>query len=220
MANIASDGIPAIQHFITICGFTAIQSNYIVNTEGIQDIDALNNVYLKDVKRMTENLSHLHVNWGGAYIGTGVITNLTSLNWWIQDSRAQGLVPDPNAWNKNVTNDACQRMNLERQSHDLASEDIAPPKRLDQTKWIDSYLALMNYLRTHMSANGKHTINYAVRIDKPLGCLAATRSERLLYGDALTGPSFVQDYQEVYRIVKQWTLNTPAFEWVRPFYKG
>ena len=147
MANIASDGIPAIQHFITICGFTAIQSNYIVNTEGIQDIDALNNVYLKDVKRMTENLSRLHINRGGAYIGTGATTNLTALIWWIQDSRVQELVPDPNAWNENVLNDARQRMNLEHQSRDSASEDIAPPKRLGQTKWTDSYLALMNYPR-------------------------------------------------------------------------
>ena len=137
MANIASNGIPVIQHFITICGFAAVHINDLVKTEGIQDIDALNNVYLKDVKRMTENLSHLHINRGGAYIGTGATTNLTALIWWIQDSRAQGLVPDPNAWNENVINDARQRMNLERQSRDSASEDIAPPKRLDQTKWTD-----------------------------------------------------------------------------------
>ena len=77
MANIASDGIPEIQHFITIFGFTAVQINAIVNTEGIQDIDAIKNVYLKYVKRMTENLSRLHINRGGAYIGTGAKTNLT-----------------------------------------------------------------------------------------------------------------------------------------------
>ena len=99
MANIASDGIPAIHHFVTIYGFTALQINAIVNTEGIQDIDTLNNVYLKYVKRMTENLSRLHINWSGSYIGTGATTNLTVLIWWIQDSRAQGLLPDPNAWN-------------------------------------------------------------------------------------------------------------------------
>ena len=58
-----------------------------------------------------------------------------------------------------------------------------------------------------------------VHIEKPLGWLAATRAERLLYGAALTGPSFVQDSQEVYRIVKQWTLNTLAFAWVIPFDK-
>ena len=58
-----------------------------------------------------------------------------------------------------------------------------------------------------------------VRIDKSLGLLAGTHAERLLYGAALTGPSFVQDSQEVYRIVKQWTLNNPAFSWVRPFDK-
>ena len=80
---------------------------------------------------MTENLSRLHINQGSAYIVTGATTNLTALIWWIQDSRAQGLVPDPNAWNENVLNNARQRMNLERQSRDSASEDIAPPKRLD-----------------------------------------------------------------------------------------
>ena len=134
MANIASNGIPVIQHFIAICGFTAVHINAIVNTEGIQDIDALNNVYLKDVKRTTEKLPHLHINRGGAYVGTGDTTNLTALIWWIQDSRAQELVPDPNAWNKNVLNNARQRMNLDRQSRDSSSEDIAPPKRLDQNK--------------------------------------------------------------------------------------
>ena len=107
MANIASDGISEIQHFITICGFTAVQINAIVSTEGIQDIDALDNVYLKGVKRMTENLSRLHINRGGAYIGTGSTTNLTALIWWIQDSRAQGLLSDPNTWNKNILSDAC-----------------------------------------------------------------------------------------------------------------
>ena len=77
----------------------------------------------------------------------------------------------------------------------------------------------MNYLRNHTSADGKRTIDYGVCIDKPLGWLASTRNERLIYGATLTGPSFVQDSQEVYRIVKQWTLNNPAFSWVRPFDK-
>ena len=98
---------------------------------------------------MTEEISRLLINRGGTYIGTGDTTNLTALIWWIQDSRAQGLVPDPNTWNENVLNYAHQRMNLERKSRDLVSEDIAPPKLLDQTKWTDSYLALINYLRTH-----------------------------------------------------------------------
>ena len=40
------------------------------------------------------------------------------------------------------------------------------------------------------------------------------RQRRSIYG-----PFFVQDYQEVYRIFKQWTLNTPVFAWVRPFDK-
>ena len=61
----------------------------------------------------------------------------------------------------------------------------------------------MNFLRTRTSADGKCTIDYVVRIDKPLGWLAVNHAERLLYGVALTGPSFLQDSQEVYRIVKQ-----------------
>ena len=67
----------------------------------------------------------------------------------------------------------------------------------------------MNYLRTRTSADGKCTIDYVVRIDNPLGLLAANRAERLLYGAALTGPSFVKYSQEVYRIVNQQTFNTP-----------
>ena len=118
---------------------------------------------------------------------------------------------------QNVLNDARQRMNLERQSCDSSSEDIAPTKRLDQTKCTDSYLALMNYLRNRKIADGKLTIDYVVSIDKPLGWLAATHAERLLYGAALTDPYFVKDSQEVCRIVKQWNLNTTNFLWVHPF---
>ena len=77
----------------------------------------------------------------------------------------------------------------------------------------------MNYLRTRKIADRKRTIDYVVNIDKPLGWLAPTRAERLLYGAALTRPYFVQDSEEVYCIVNQWTLNTPAFAWVRPFDK-
>ena len=77
----------------------------------------------------------------------------------------------------------------------------------------------MNYLRTRTSADGKRTIYYVVRIDKPLEWLATTLAERLLYEAALSGLSFVKDYQEVYRIVKKWTLNTPSFAWVSPFDK-
>ena len=33
----------------------------------------------------------------------------------------------------------------------------------------------------------------------------------------LTGPYFAQDNGKVYRVTKQWTLNTSAFAWVRPF---
>ena len=147
---------------------------------------------------MTENLSRLHINRSGAYIGTGATTNLTALIWWIQDSRAQWLVTDPNAWNENVINNARQRMNLERQYRDSASEYIVPPKCLDQTKWMDSYLALMNYLRNRTSADWTRTIDYLVRIDKPLGWLAATRAERLLYGAALTA-------HILYKIIRKFT---------------
>ena len=134
MTNIASDGIPAIHHFITICGFTNVHISDIVYTEGIHDIDALASVYLNDIKMMTENPSRLPINRGGAYIGTGATTNLTALIWWIKYSRAQGLVTDTDAWNEHVLNNAHQHMNLERQSRDSVSEDIAPTKRLDQTK--------------------------------------------------------------------------------------
>ena len=79
MANIASDGIPEIQHFNTIHRLTAVHIIAVINTEGIQDIEALNNIYLKDVKRMNDNLSRLHINRGGAYIVTGATTNLMNL---------------------------------------------------------------------------------------------------------------------------------------------
>jgi hypothetical protein len=39
----------------------------------------------------------------------------------------------------------------------------------------------------------------------------------LKYNAPLTGPFYLQDNQKVYHVTKQWTLNTPAFAWVRPY---
>jgi hypothetical protein len=52
-------GADAIAHLLTICGFSDTQRNSVMNVEGITSIAALHNIYIGDVKQMTENLSRL-----------------------------------------------------------------------------------------------------------------------------------------------------------------
>jgi hypothetical protein len=50
------DRAAAIIHFLTVCGLANAQRNVVMNVEGIQDLEALTNICLGDVKQMTENL--------------------------------------------------------------------------------------------------------------------------------------------------------------------
>jgi hypothetical protein len=216
-ALVPMDGVPAIRHMLSICTLTVVQRDAIMDTEGIQSVAMLTNITLGDVNKMTENLSRLPINRGGAYIGTGATTNIKALIWWAQDIIAQGLIVDPNDWDEVTLDDSRQRMVLQKQARDKSDDVIDAPKKLDPSKWVDSYLAFINFLRTQRSADGKRTLEYVVRKPMPPGWLPTSRDDRLQYNAPLVGPYYTQDNQKVYRVTKQWTLNSTAFAWVRPY---
>jgi hypothetical protein len=203
-ALVALDGAPAIQHMLNIL-------------ERIADIDAIKNIFLGNVQQMTENLSRQAVNRGGAYIGMSATTKIKALIWWVQDARAQGNAVDPNNWDEAALDDARKRMHLEKQGRDREDDIVDAPKRLDPSKWVESYLSFINFLRGQISADGKRTLDSVVRKDPPVGWMPTSREDRLKYNAPMTGHFFSQDNQKVYHITKQWTLNSAAFAWVRPF---
>jgi hypothetical protein len=133
-ALVPMDGVPAIRHLLSICTLTIVQSDAIMNTEGIQSVAMLTNITLGDVNKMTENLSRLPINRGGAYIGTGATTNIKALIWWAQDIIAQGLIVDPNDWDEVTLDDSRQRMVLQKQARDKSDDVIDAPKKLDPSK--------------------------------------------------------------------------------------
>jgi hypothetical protein len=162
-AAVPMDGVGAIAHLLTICGLADTQRNAVMNVEGITTIAALHNIYLGDVKQMTENLSRLAVNRGGAYIGVSLTASIKALIWWIQDANAQGSPVDPNQWNAEALDNARQRMLLKKQGRDKKDDLVEAPKKLEPSKWVDSYLAFLNFLRGQVSADGKRTLDYVVR---------------------------------------------------------
>jgi hypothetical protein len=117
---------------------------------------------------MTENLSRLAVNRGGAYIGTSVTTKIKALIWWVQDAQAQGNAVDPNDWIEAALNNARKGILLEKQGRDREDDTVDAPKRLDPSKWVESYLPFINFLRGQVSADGKRTLDYVVQ-DPPVG---------------------------------------------------
>jgi hypothetical protein len=64
-AAVPLDGAAAITHLLTICGLSENQREAVMNVEGVTTVADLHNIYLGDVKQMTENLSRLSVNRGG-----------------------------------------------------------------------------------------------------------------------------------------------------------
>jgi hypothetical protein len=208
---IPMDGVPAVQHLLTICNLSAGQMTAVMDTEGIQDIALLSNIHIGDIAKMTENLSRLPINRGGAYIGTGATSNLKALIWWVQDHLAQGLTIDPNDWSAGMLDNARQRMLLQKAERDRKDDVIDAPKKLDPSKWTDAYLAFLNFLRTQKSADGKRSLDYVVRKDLSAGWALTSREERLKYNAPLNGPFYLEDNQKVYRVTKQWTLHTCIF---------
>jgi hypothetical protein len=214
------DRVTAIEHMLDVCGLTLAQRNTVMNIEGIQDIDALANIYLRDVKQMTENLSCLQVNRGGAYFGTSVTAKVKALIWWVQDAQMQGNVIDPNDWDAAILDDARKRMLLEKQGRDKVDDIVDASKKLDPSKWVDSYPAFINFLHAQTSANGKRMLHYVVRKDPPVGWTRTSREDRLNFYAPLMGPFYAQDNQKVHRVTtKQWTLNSATFAWIRLFDK-
>jgi hypothetical protein len=187
-APIALVGVDAVRHLLEVCGLSDTQRTAVTDIEGIQDIAALRNIFLGDVKQMTENLSRLSVNRGGAYIGTSLTAKIKALVWWIQDAYAQGETIDPNDWDDALLDDARSRMLLEKQGRDRDDDIVDAPKRLDPTKWVDSYLSLINFLRGQTSVDGKRTLDYVVRKPPPLGWNPTSREDRLKYKAPLDGP--------------------------------
>jgi hypothetical protein len=185
---IALDRVETVRHLLEVCGISATQHTAVTDIEGIQDIAALRNIFLGDVKQMTQNLSRLAVNRGGAYIGTSLTAKIKDLIWWIQDAHAQGETFDPNDWDNALLDDARKRMLLEKQGRDLDEDIVDAPKRLDPTKWVDSYLSLIIFLRGQTSADGKMTLDYVVRKPPPLGWTPTSREVRLKYKAPLAGP--------------------------------
>jgi hypothetical protein len=116
-----------------------------------------------------------------------------------------------------VLDDARKCMLLEKLGRDKVVDIVEAPRRLDPSRWVDSYLAFINLLRGQTSAGGKSTLDYVVRKDPPPGWTRTSREDRLKYNAPLTGPYYIQDNQKVYRMTKQWTLNSAAFAWIRPF---
>ena len=157
------------------------------------------------------------MNRGGAYIDTAATSNVKALIWSVQDNTAQGVITDPNDWSAVMLDDARQRMLLQKQERDNKDDVIDAPKRLDPSKWVDAYLAFLNFLRTQKSADGKRTLDFVVRRRMPPGWTPTSRADCLKYNAPMTGPFYLEDNQKVFRITKQWTLLTPAFSWIRPF---
>jgi hypothetical protein len=175
---------------LDICGLSETQRDAVMDMEGIADIDVIANIFLGDVRQMTENLLRLAVNRGGAYIGTSATTKFKALIWWVQDARAQGNTVDPNNWDEAALDDARKRMLLEKQGHDREDNIVDAPKRLDPSKWVESYLSFINFLRGQVSADGKRTLDYVVRKDQVVGWMPTSREDRLKYNAPMTGPFF------------------------------
>jgi hypothetical protein len=199
------DGQEAVTtHMLYVCGLTLAQRNAVTNVKGIQDIATLASRNLPRRREADDRKSlRLGLNRGGAYIGMSATAKIKALIWWVQDAHAQGNGVDPNDWDTEILDhDARKGMLLEKLGRDKVDDIVEAPKRLDPSKWVNKYLAFINFLRGQTSADGKHTLDYVVRKDPPPGWTPTSREDCLKYNAPLTCPFYNQDNQQVYRVTK------------------
>eukprot|EP00957_Ditylum_brightwellii_P190129 14473403-Ditylum_brightwellii.AAC.1 len=60
-------------------------------------------------------------------------------------------------------------------------------------------------------------LSYVIREDKPNKWTAMPRREKLIYNAALNGPVFTADNTAVYGAMKQWTIATDGYNWIKQY---
>jgi hypothetical protein len=150
---------------------------------------------------------------GRVLLGTVVIKRLQTLVWWVRDHQKRGLALVAADFNDEAMAQASEMKTLKREQAEKE------PSTTDLGKFdpddFDAYKDAFKNLLAQSYGVLKEPLRYVVRPAMAPAEFASVEEERM-YQYPHTGNSFELDNQAVYRKLKAFLIDSPAWAWIEP----
>ena len=198
------------------CGIGPVAiRNRIITSEGFNALDDIGIMESdSDVTDMAKRLASRPANAGRVHLGTIQIKNLQCLVWWIRDRQRHNQAINSADFDIAAMNAAreSKRIEKERSNRDATVSGLAKfqPDEFDEHE--DAFLNLLS----QRIGSLRVPLRYVVRA-QVTPTTFATENERRMYQIPLAGESYDDDNHRVYRLLKEYLINTPGWAWIEPF---
>jgi hypothetical protein len=201
---------PLVYLFRT-CGVNILQTRQCLLNHGYNSVGAFRRLSEKSLNEFAKALNKGRFAYMPK-LGNTQVRNLLGLQRWVSDRYLKGLELDPFLF----TEEELERMIVEMEGEvqiEKEKKTIPMPPKFEGDKWIDWQENFENYLRQRLGYSGA-PLAYVIRRDNP-AAPPATDAMIRMYNASLQGTNFNKDNQEVYYALKELTLGTPAWQFIK-----
>lgn len=146
---------------------------------------------------------------------------LYGMHLWVTEMKGQGIEPLATNYVNEVSSVYTKRVRDDLESKNRKEDEIVklPDPFGWETEWILFYKLLINYLGTKMGSSNVPLEYIVRRNDAPLPADAdfTTEHERVVQTTPHSGTTYATDNGKVWPVIKQLTLNGPAFAYIGAF---
>jgi hypothetical protein len=214
MADLQDD-LQDVHTVLETCGMTipAIRTLFI-NLEGFDTLSAFSIlVDDNDVTAMAARMSQRTVAEGKIILETTIFKRLQTLIWWIRDQKKQNLPLEAANFNADMLKETAA-LKLFRSEQATSEPPVTALAKFHPDNF-DTHEDVFLNLLAQSSGVIKEPLHYIVHSDTTLTTFV-TNEEQRMYWFQLYGPSYELDNQSVYRKLKAFLVDTPAWAWIEP----
>lgn len=192
---------------------------YNLASNGIVTLNDFTTLRMSHINEMAKRAQQLPPAQGGCHFGIIHVRKLEALWWWVNDRRRRGLELDSAQFTQDVLFQCVERLNVQAELKDQDTADVKAPGKFESshlgwTKWKTSFL---NYMRSIKGAQGVPLQYVAIEREGAEDRMFDDDEEELLYRAPLFGIAFDSDNRSFYLQLKQATIGTDAWEWIKRF---
>lgn len=206
---------------LAVCGFVdAAEQNVFLEVERLRRVADFGRFTESDVDLMIKNMGKRDHNVeycgsGGVTVGVVRSLHLRALRYWVCDNhrRARAIVPAD--WTPAAMAAAALDRKIEQWHLGLPHQSPPPPPlKFNERKWDVSIALFEMSLAAERNCDGVG-LDYVVRGDD-VPSHYVNQAQRLKYAVPLErGVHWREDNSVVWAKIKRWTLDTPAWAWIR-----
>jgi hypothetical protein len=211
----------AFENLYQCCQVIGLEMNHFYNlcANGILALKDFCTIRMSHINEMAKRAQSLTEAQFGCQYGVIHVRKLEALWWWVNDRRRRGLELDYTQFTQDVLLQCVERLNVEAQLKDQDSSEVKAPGKFESshlgwTKWKTGFL---NYMRSIKGAQGVPLQYIAMDREDLDNRTFEDNEEELLYLAPLNGIAFESDNKTFYLQLKQATVGTDAWEWIKRF---